>query len=316
MTSSAVGDRPIARVWGGLLLVCAAGVIWGTIGPAVQLVHDRSALSVLMIGAYRAMAAIAALAVAVLATGRFHACVAVVRTHRWRAVAVGLLTAIFQLLFFVAVLATGVSIATVVCLGFAPVLLLALNSMQRGNAPGPGQVLTVATAVVGLLLVSLAGGGLEHPAAPALGVVAALGSGSAYALSAEIGAPVSREHDALAMTAVTMTVTTGVLVPGGLAVALLRGEALATPDAGTWLLLVYLGVATMALAYVLLFAGLRTTPSRMVVVATLLEPVTAVLIAFLFLGERLTAAGLLGALLILAAIGSLGRQLDAPPEPQ
>jgi len=79
---------------------------------------------------------------------------------------------------------------------------------------------------------------------------------------------------------------------------------------------VYLGVATMALAYVLLFAGLRTTPSRMVVVATLLEPVTAVLIAFLFLGERLTAAGLLGALLILAAIGSLGRQLDAPPEPQ
>jgi DME family drug/metabolite transporter len=43
--------------------------------------------------------------------------------HQWRRVImVGLLTAAAEVLFFI--VATGVSIATVVCLGFAPVLLL------------------------------------------------------------------------------------------------------------------------------------------------------------------------------------------------
>jgi DME family drug/metabolite transporter len=43
--------------------------------------------------------------------------------HQWRRVTmVGLLTAAAEVLFFI--VATGVSIATVVCLGFAPVLLL------------------------------------------------------------------------------------------------------------------------------------------------------------------------------------------------
>ena len=44
---------------------------------------------------------------------------------------VGLLTAAAKVLFFIAVVATGVSIGTVVCLGFAPVLLLAISCIQR-----------------------------------------------------------------------------------------------------------------------------------------------------------------------------------------
>ena len=90
-----------------------------------------------------------------------------------------------------------------------------------------------------------------------------------------------------------------------------------TNELGTtsWLLVVYLGVVTMALAYVLLYAGLRSTPSRTAVVATLLEPVTAVAIAVLVLGERLSLAGAVGALLIVAAIASLGLQ-PTEPAPQ
>ena len=43
-----------------------------------------------------------------------------------------------------------------------------------------------------------------------------------------------------------------------------------------WSLIGYLGLVTMAVAYALLFTGLRSTPSGSAVVATLLEPVTAV----------------------------------------
>ncbi len=46
--------------------------------------------------------------------------------------------------------------------------------------------------------------------------------------------------------------------------------------------------------------------------ATLLEPVTAVVIAVLLLGETLTLVGLFGTLLILTAIGSLGLRHEVP----
>ena len=64
--------------------------------------------------------------------------------------------------------------------------------------------------------------------------------------------------------------------------------------------LVYLGVATMALAYGLLYAGLRHTTGSAATVATLLEPVTAALLAALLLNERLPPAALIGGALILA----------------
>jgi DME family drug/metabolite transporter len=225
-------------------------------------------------------------------------------------------TAVFQLLFFVAVVEAGVSVGTVVSLGFAPVLLLVAASVQRRRAPAPGDVLTVAIALLGLVLVSLVGGEGDHPGNATIGVVAALGSGAAYAVSTDAGAPLSRTHDALTVTTATMSVAAVVLIPGGLLAAYLRGEAMTTTDPASWSLLGYLGVVTMAFAYVLLFAGLRSTTSGAAVVATLLEPVTAVLIAVLLLGERLTAAGVAGALLILLAIATSGRRSPEAPSPQ
>jgi DME family drug/metabolite transporter len=308
--------RATGGLWRGLLLVSLAGVIWGTIGPGVHLVHERSALSPLTISAYRAVVAVAVLLTVSLLTGRLGVSWSLARPQWRRVVAVGLLTAAFQLLFFIAVVSTGVSLTTVVCLGFAPVLLLFVGSAQQRRLPSSARVLTVTMAVVGLLLVSLVGGGREHASNPTLGLLTALGSGAAYALSAEVAGPLSQRLDTLTITTATMSVAGAALVPGGLMLAYLRGEALTTADTSSWLLIVYLGVVTMAVAYALLFTGLRSTPSGAAVVATLLEPVTAVLIAVLFLGEQLTAAGVLGALLIVAAIGGLGRTEDKMQPPQ
>lgn len=310
--------RPVApeHAVRGLLLVSAAGVVWGTIGPAVQLAHEASGLSPWAISAYRAIAALLALVAASLVTRRLDTCLALARQH-WRRVTVtGLATATFMLLFFVAVVAAGVSVATVIALGLAPVLLLVLGSVQRRRAPAPTQVVTVTTALVGLVLVSIAGGSGDEAPNAVLGILAALGSGTAYAVSTHVGAPLSREHDALAVTTATMTVAAAVLIPGGLVAAYLRGEPMTTTDAGSWVYLAYLGVVTMAFAYVLLYAGLRSTTSGSAVVATLLEPVTAVLIAVLLLGERPTSAVVVGTLLILVAIATLGRQVEQEPQAQ
>lgn len=296
---------PAATAWRGLVLVCLTGVIWGTIGPGIDLIYDRSDLTPLTIGAHRAIFAVVTLWAGALLTGRGPACRELLRSSWGRVVTVGLLTASFMLLFLVAVLAAGVSVATVVALGTAPVLLLVLTSLQRRQRPAAREVLTVGAAVAGLALVGLAKtGGGQGPLW--LGLVTAIGSGCAYALSAEVSADLTRRFDALAITTTTMSVAAAVLVPGGLLLAWRRGEALVTGDAATWALLGYLGVVTMALAYVLLFAGLRSTPSGAAVVVTLLEPVTAVLIAVTWLGERLTLPAAAGSLLILVAIGTIG----------
>lgn len=68
---------PARSVWTGLLSLSAAGVVWGTIGPAVDVVHNRTSLSVLVIGAYRAAAAVAVL------TLRWPSAAGRLRAWRW-----------------------------------------------------------------------------------------------------------------------------------------------------------------------------------------------------------------------------------------
>lgn len=312
MTAPVPATQPAANLWRGLLLVCLAGVVWGTIGPGVDVVHDRSGLSPLTISAYRSIAAVTVLLGAVLVAGRMRTSLSLARAQWRRVFFVGGLTAIFQLSFFVAVVLGGVSVTTVVSLGFAPVLLLILTAARRRQPPSTSQSFTVAVALVGLLLVSIVGSAGEQGTHPKVALLLALGSGAAYAVSTEAAGPLSQRLDALTMTTAIMVVAAVALTPVGLILPVLREESITTPDVGSWLLVVYLGAVTMALAYVLLFAGLRTTPSGVATVATLLEPVTAVLIAVLLLGEQLTLAGVTGTLLIVAAIGTLGRRAEGP----
>ncbi|MDQ1484093.1 MAG: drug/metabolite transporter, family, partial [Actinomycetota bacterium] len=210
-----------------------------------------------------------------------------------------------QLLFFMSVKWAGVSLSTVICMGFAPTLLLTVTSARNRRLPSGGQVLTVTMAIAGLMLISLDGGGREHASSPTLGILAALGAGATFALTADVGAPLSQGVDALTITTAIINVAALVLVPCGLVVAVASHPAL-TADPESWLLVGYLAIGVAA-TNSLMFAGLRSTSSGAAVVATLIEPVTAVVIATVFLGEHLSKAGGFGCLLIVAAIASLGR---------
>ena len=64
----------------------------------------------------------------------------------------------------------------------------------------------------------------------------------------------------------------------------------------------YLGVVTTALAYLLFYAGMRTTAGSVAAVLTLLEPLVAAVLAVVVLGERLTPSTVAGGLLLLAAV--------------
>jgi drug/metabolite transporter, DME family len=159
-------------------------------------------------------------------------------------------------------------------------------------------------ALTGLVLVSGSAGLGETGPHPTLGVLAAVASGSAYAVATAVGEPLARSTEPLVLTTAATVVGACGLVP----VALLAGGPFTTTDPVALVTLFYLGALTFALAYALLYSGLRTTSSSAAVVATLCEPVTAAVAAAVFLDERLGVWGIVGIALVVAAIAGTARE--------
>ena len=77
-------------------------------------------------------------------------------------------------------------------------------------------------------------------------------------------------------------------------------EAFRTPE--IWGLLLYVGIVPTAISYTLFFFGMRYVRATVASVLTLIEPLTATILAWLLFGERLGAAGLVGAIMLFGAI--------------
>ena len=300
----------------GLLQISLAGVLWGTGGLGLQVIREHAQMSVLTISAWRMLLAAAVLVAAVLLLRQAPAVLTLVRTRPLRAAVVGGGTASYQALYFGSVVATGVTVATVVSLGLAPVLLTVAESIRHRRRPSRTRMFVLAAALGGLVLVSATSGSGSTGPHPVLGVLLALGSGTAYAVATELGRPLAQVAGPLALTTTTTTVGAAVLIPFGLFAAD-GGDVLISGDPTVVVTLLYLGLFTMALAYGLFYVGLSTTTGSAAVITTLLEPVTAAVVAALVLDERLGTLGVVGTLLILAAVAGLGREEEpvAVPPP-
>lgn len=280
-----------------LLQLSAAGVLWGTIGVVVQVVAARTGLGAVAIGFYRlAVAALVLLAVAVPARRQV---VAAFRAAPAATVAAGAGLAAYQALYFVAVRLDGVSVATVVSLGLAPVLLSAWETLRTRRRPSSATLGASVAAIAGLVLIG--GATIEPGAATAgLGLLAAVASGVVYAGSTAVSRHTAQGVPPLILT--TLSCVTGAIALAPLAA--LEGLAFA-PHPAPIALLVYAGAVTTALAYALFYSGLRHTSGSVAVVITLLEPLTAALLAVLLLGEPLAGSTIVGGALLLGAVLAL-----------
>lgn len=289
----------------GLLQISGAGVLWGTGGITLQVIREHAPLSVVTVSAWRLVIAAAVLALAVLALRRGPAVVELVRRSPGTACLVGVSTAAYQGLYFASVTQVGVAVATAVSLGLAPVLLTLADAVRARRAPTTAAVVVLITALTGLVAISVAADGSGTGPRPGLGLLLALGSGTTYAVTVSLAQSLSRRTDPLALTTVATTAGAAALV---VAMLLQPGDGpLTTADPTALLALAYLGTMTMALAYLLLYTGLRTTSGTVAVLASLLEPVTAAVLAVLLLDERLPALGVVGIVLVVAALAGSGR---------
>jgi drug/metabolite transporter, DME family len=279
----------LARYRGGAGLVLAAAVLWGTTGTARALAPPGT--SPLSVGAVRIAVGGAALVAVARLRGELR------RGGAWPAAAVAagaVAVAAYQLAFFSAVARTGVAVGTMVAIGSAPPLAGLLAWAVGGERPGRRWYGATALAVAGGALLAVAGQPLRF--APG-GVALAVGAGAAYAVVAVAAKDLLAGHGQVEVMAALFAGGALLLVP----VAVLAPLGwLATPRGA--LIAVHLGLLATAAAYALFAAGLRRVTVATAATMSLAEPLTAAALGVAVVGERLTAAGLAGAALLVAGL--------------
>lgn len=279
----------------GLAELIAAGVLWGTGGLTGTLLGRVASVSPLTVAACRLSVGGVVLVTLLLVTGRRRP---TGRAAWLRVLTFGALGATYQVCYFAAVSLTGVSLATLVTIGSAPVMVLvaeAVTGRRRLDGRGVG---TMALALAGLaLLVGLPSGGLGLGTV-LVGAGLALVSAAGFAVITLLGAKPVPGLDGVTTTGYGFLAGGAVLV---LVAATTTGLA-GRPSVAAFGLLVFLGVGPTALAYGLFFRGLLPAGPRTAALLALLEPLTGTLLAVALLGERLDAAGVAGAALLGAAV--------------
>ncbi|MFE1265545.1 DMT family transporter [Streptomyces albogriseolus] len=305
--SNNVSGLPVGR---GLIYLVVAGAAWGTAGAAASLVYRTSDMGPVALSFWRCAVGLAVLYAARLLFGRSRAAApAPLGRRAARATATGIGLAVFQTAYFAAVSATGLAVATVVTLGAGPVLIAVGARLTMGERLGRGGLASVAGALTGLVVLVLGGG---DATVDPVGVLLALLSAAGYSAMTLLTRWWGRDGgtDSSGATVGAFAVTSLVLLP----FAAVEGLVPHTDAPGALLLLLaYVATVPTALAYGLYFAGAAVVRSATVSVIMLLEPVSAAVLAVAVLGERLTAATLVGTLLMLGSVAGLaaGEARDA-----
>ncbi|MGW8397893.1 DMT family transporter [Streptomyces lydicus] len=296
---------PVGR---GLLYVTFAATAWGTAGAAAALLHRGSGPGPIALTFWRTFGGLVLLLVLrTLLRRRSGGRAAPAPYEPWRRrvlrVAVtGVALAVFQAAYFAAVATTGLAVGTVVTMGAGPVLIAIGARVTMGERLGVGGVLAVAGALAGLAVLVLGADGTAtvRPAGIGYALLSAAGCAAMRLITRRLGR--GGDSDPYASTISAFAVAALCLLP----LAAVEGLWPQAHDLGRSLWLMgYIAAVPTALAYGLYFAGPAAVRAATASVVSLIEPVSAAVIAVLFLGERLTLATAAGTGVLLTAVAAL-----------
>jgi drug/metabolite transporter, DME family len=211
--------------------------------------------------------------------------------------AMGVTVAAYQVFFFLAMSRTGVAIGTLASLALTPFMAGILGWVMREGAPGYVWLVSTVLAISGVALLTVgAGDGRD-----VLGIAFGLAAGASYAFYTVFGVRFARAGEQPTHVLAASFAVSGVLLIPVFVVS------------GTWwmswssvLLILWLGLATTTLAYILFGVGLRFLQPGHIATLNLAEPVIATLLGVIVLGEILGPLGALGCLLVIIGLGALG----------
>lgn len=209
----------------------------------------------------------------------------------------------YQPTFFAGTASNGVAVGTVVALGSAPVVTGLGDALLRRRRPSTRWALATALALAGVALVGGVLGGGSAIGGP--GVLWSVGAGVSYAVYTLAGKELLERGWSSGRTMGSMF---GLAALVAAPLLLLTGPGWLLETRGL-LLVLWLGVVTTTVAYLLFGWGLARLPAPTVATLTLAEPLCATLLGIGLLGERLGLTA--GAGLVVLALGLV--VLSTPP---
>jgi DME family drug/metabolite transporter len=270
--------------------VVGASILFGTSGTARSFLPDDApslgiAAMRLLIGAVPLL-----LFAFFMHRGSFH-------RPNGQIVLAGCAMGLFQVLFFQSISLTGVAVGTMVTIGSGPIVATAVefaSSRKISWAMASG----VAVALVGLSILVLGSSPSDGGELSLQGIVSGVGAGACYAAYTHISKGLlTRGWSGAWVMAQSFSVSALVCSAFLFTVPM---QWLSTPQAVATVL--YLGVATIAVPYLLYAMSLARLSSAVVVTLTLIEPVTATALGAFFLHENITVLSWMGAGIVLAGL--------------
>ncbi len=276
----------------GLARVAIAGLIWGTIPLVLRAADGASIIKVF----YRVFFAAIALAVYMLATGRFSEVTGLSRKKLLQVMGQGVILTLNWVLFLSALDMTNV--ATAELLGYTgPVFVAALAPFVTGERFDARILLPLSLSLGGIVVILAPQGLAVAGGRELLGAVLAFCSALTYATLLLRSKKILRGITGAALMVVEYTIASLLLLPF---VAVLYSNGRGPTTASSYAALLALGLVHTAFAGIIFLGGLRATRTDHAAILTYAEPVAAVLFAAAFLGEALTAWMAVGGAMVVA----------------
>jgi len=283
----------------GLLLILLSGVLWGTVGISSKILYGLSATTPLSVGFFRLAISVPVLLAACWITQR-RKIFDVSRHDLALMFLTGMTTAFYQLLYFASVERAGVAVATLITLCTAPIMVAVFSVIITKEKPSTFVIIALIGALAGTAIIVGYQESTGDMSRSLSGKFMALGSALGYAIITLATRKLAGRYHPIQPIAISFTFGALILF----VIALSRGVVLDYSPIG-WSILVYLGVIPTALAYVLFITGMRYTTATVASTATLVEPLTATILAWLVFGENFSPMGGVGVALLAGSLALL-----------
>ncbi|MGA3404471.1 MAG: EamA family transporter [Candidatus Bathyarchaeia archaeon] len=279
----------------GALLVMGAGFLWGFMGILAKLAYAQS-IGPISLAWFRLVVAIPLLGL-FLVIKRYS--ITVSRHEMLLFIGFGFCSlTVFEALYFTAYAYTTVQHAAAL-LYTAPAFVAVLSWVILKEKFSRAKVAAVTLSVTGaFLIVGIARGQPLFGSITQLGDWLAIASGLAYSSWYIFGKILGQNREPAVTTFLAMIFGALLLFPIMFALEGVHPPA----NLYGWGLIVVVGLVPTAVAYVLYLTGLKLIEPTQASVFAIVEPLTAAVVGFLFLQERLSYDSIVGFVLIISSI--------------
>ena len=268
----------------GSLMVVGCALSWG----AISIIVRELDMPAMVIVFYRVLFSALAVAAAIAISRRLR----LLRAGNRAVLALGVLLAFHWVCYFAAIKET--SVASAVLITYAgPIFMAMVAPLLIHERVPPVSLAAIAISLAGIAVITFAGGSGDEAVRP-LGVALALAAAVSFAFLIVLLKRYAHEVHPLTVVLYTDGAAALLLFPA----ALVGDYSLGAAELGYLLLL---GVVLTGVAGVVYVAALRWVAATTAGILAYIEPVAAALLAAALLGERLTAAVVVGGAAIVAA---------------